>query len=174
MRTAFAALAVLVALACGWLLADQRHEARAQGKGGGGKDGGGGRTQCAIDSVTPVAFGAYDAEASTAQTTSGQLRFSCKPQNRTVTVRVTIGPSGVTGSIADRALRELGGAEQLHYNLFQDQRGTIIWGDGTTGGSPALVTGQGSFSVDIYGIAHPGQQVAEGLYADALRITILP
>jgi spore coat protein U-like protein len=171
MRTALAALAVLVVFVCAWLLADHRLEVHAQGKGGKDK---GGKVQCSIDSVTPVAFGSYDADSSTPATSTGELRFSCKPANQTLTVKVTIGPSTVSGSIAERKMRELGGSDQLSYNLFQDQRGSILWGDGVNGGSAAFVTGQKTFRVEIYGIAPPAQLVGEGLYADALRITILP
>ena len=173
MRTAAITVVLALGFACGWLLGGQPPEARAQGKGGKGGGGGGGAVQCSIDSVTPVALGNYDPESATAATSTGQLRFSCKG-NQTLTVQVTIGPSAVSGSIADRAMRELGGSDELHYNLFQDQRGTIIWGDGVNGGSPAFVTGSKNFSVEIYGIAHPAQQVSQGIYADALRITILP
>lgn len=157
-----ATLALLLALAC----AVQAQAPRPSKKGGG-------NTSCTIDTVTSVAFGSYDTDSASAQTSTGELRFSCKP-NKTLTVQVTIGPSSVTGSIVDRALRELGGSDQLRYNLFQDQRGTVIWGDGVTGGNPAFVTGSKTFNVEIYGIASPGQQVSEGIYADTLRITILP
>jgi spore coat protein U-like protein len=171
MRAAALTLALGLCFACGWLLSDQPQQARAQGKGKGG--GGGGNVHCAIDSVTPVALGTYDPESATSTTGTGQLRFSCKG-NQTLTLQITIGASGVSGSIADRVMRELGGSDELHYNLFQDQRGTVIWGDGVNGGSPAFVTGSKNFSVEIYGIAHPAQQVSQGIYADALRITILP
>lgn len=170
MRTAAITLALALGFACGWLLGGKPQDARAQGKKDGG---GGGPVQCSIDSVTSVALGAYDPDSASAATSTGQLRFSCKG-NQTLTVQVTIGPSAVSGSIADRAMRELGGGDQLHYNLFQDQRGAILWGDGVNGGVPAFVTGSKTFSVEIYGIARPLQQVSQGIYADALRITILP
>ena len=179
MRSVLAPLAALLAgLAAALLLVDLRIDANAQGKGGGGKDGGGGagavKVQCSIDSVTAVVFGNYDTASPAAATSTGQLNFSCKPQNQTVTVKISIGPSGVSGSIADRALREAGGADRLHYNLFHDQRGTIVWGDDLAGGTSRIVTGKGTFGVEIYGVAQPLQPVAEGIYADALQITIQP
>lgn len=129
--------------------------------------------RCSVDSVTSVAFGNYDPESAQEQNTTGRLRFHCEPPDK-ITVQVTIGPSATTGSVSDRAMRELGGGDQLHYNLFQDRRGTIVWGDGVTGGSPAFVEGKNKFNVEIYGIAPPNQQVDVGTYADVLRITILP
>jgi spore coat protein U-like protein len=165
------ALALLVALAL--LPAEQGRDAHAQGKGKGKGKGGGGNTRCSIDSATSVAFGFYDTDAASAETTTGELRFSCKP-NQTLTVQVTISPSAASGSISDRRMRELGGSDELQYNLFQDQRGTIVWGDGIRGGSPALVTGSGNFSVPIFAIAPPGQNVSVGIYLDAVTITILP
>ena len=169
MRAARITLILLATSAAAWLLGERGHEVRAQGK-----DKGGGGKSCTVDSVTPVAFGNYDPDSPIPLTSTGQLLFSCKPANQQMTVKISIGPSAVSGSIADRAMRELGGSDQLHYNLFQDQRGTILWGDGIRGGSAAFVTGSKSFSVQIYGIARNAQQVGVGIYADALRITILP
>jgi spore coat protein U-like protein len=125
-----------------------------------------------IDSVTPVAFGLYDTDSGVEQTSSGEIRFSCKPANKTVTVTVAIGPSGISGTIADRSMRGAGSGDELHYNLFQDPRGTVVWGDGTNGGSPAVVTGVGSFSLEIFGVAHPNQSIGEDIYADVLQVTI--
>jgi spore coat protein U-like protein len=171
MRSALAPLAALLAgVAAALLLVDARMDANAQGKGGAG----GGNVQCSVDSVTAVAFGNYDTASPSAATSTGQLNFSCKPQKQTVSVKISIGPSGVSGSIADRALREAGGADTLHYNLFHDQRGSIVWGDDLAGGTSMVVTGQGTFSVEIYGVVQPLQPVAEGIYADALQITIQP
>jgi len=172
MRSVPAALALILAIGFALLLANRGHDARAQGKPP--DKGGGGNVQCTIDSVTPVAFGGYDSDSDVAHTSTGELRFSCKPANQTLTIKITLGPSSVSGSIADRAMRELAGSDQLHYNLFQDPRGSVLWGDGVTGGAPRFVVGQKQFSVEIYGIAPPAQTVAAGLYADTLRITILP
>ena len=168
MRAAGVTLALLAAFAGAWLLSERGHQALAQGKKGGGGTG------CSVNSVTSVAFGNYEPDAPTPLTSTGALLFSCKPANQELTVKVTIGPSQVSGSITDRAMRELGGTDQLHYNLFQDQRGQILWGDGNRGGSPAFVTGTKDFRVEIYGIARNAQQVSVGLYADVLRIAILP
>src|SRR5262245_12117319 len=129
MRTAAATLAVLFGVLIAFLLPPQGpQDAHAQGKGGGGN------TRCSIDSVTSVAFGTYDTDSSTQDTSTGALRFSCQP-SKTLTVQVAIGPSAVSGSISERRMQSLGGADQLRYNLFQDQRGTIVWGDGLNGGS---------------------------------------
>ena len=168
MRTALASLTAAFILACVLIAIDRPHDARAQGKKPPAQ------TRCTIYSVTAVAFGSYDTDAGNDHTTTGRLDFSCTPPNQTITVQVTIGPSATSGSITERRMRELGGADELRYNLFQDQRGTIVWGDGVTGGSAAFFTGAKSFSVEIYGIARAKQQVSVGLYADSVRITILP
>jgi spore coat protein U-like protein len=169
-RAALASAAVLLALAATALVPP----AHPQGKGkGGGGGGGGSGTRCTISSAPPIAFGLYDSESPVPRASSGELRFSCTP-NKTLTVKVTIGPSAASGSIDDRRMRELGGDDQLRYNVFQDARGTIIWGDGVSGGSAAFVTGKGDFSAQVYGVAPPRQSVGEGLYIDALRVTILP
>lgn len=171
MRAATAGL--ILALLLAWAVLPVGQEpAYAQGKGGGGK-GGGGKVSCTIDSVTSVAFGNYDTESGIPLTSSGQLLFSCTPP-RTVTIKVTIGPSAVSGSIADRAMRQLDGRDQLHYNLFQDARGSVIWGDGMNGGSAAFITGSKTFRAEIYGIVRERQEVSEGVYADTLRITLAP
>ena len=165
--------ALIVALLLAWALATGTQQpAFAQGKGKGGGGGGGG-ARCSIDSVTAVAFGNYDAEAGTPQRTTGTLLFSCTPP-RTMTVKVTLGPSAVSGSITDRRMRELGGGDELHYNLYQDTRGTIIWGDGINGGNAAFITGAKNFRAEIHGVARELQQVSVGYYLDTLRITIMP
>jgi spore coat protein U-like protein len=137
------------------------------------KGGKGGNIRCTIDSVTPVSFGSYDTASDVARHSTGSLRFTCTP-GKTMTIQVAIGPSAMTGSVTDRAMRELGGGDLLHYNLFQDQRGSVLWGDGINGGTPASITGHKDYHAEIYGIARPHQQVSEGTYVDVLRITVLP
>jgi len=134
--------------------------------------GQGGNVRCSIGTAPLIAFGEYDTESNMARHTNGELRFNCQP-NKTMTVRVDIGPSGVSGSISDRRMRG-SGADELGYNLFQDARGTILWGDGVRGGVPAFVTGKDEFRVQIHGVIPARQQVVEGLYSDSVRITILP
>jgi len=174
MRTLVPALALVVGIAAGVLLGELRQDAHAQGQGGGKGSGGGGANNvaCTIDSVTGVAFGIYDEESAAAQPSSGQLNFSCKPKNKPVTVKITIGPSTVTGSITDRAMQQAGGGDSLHYNLFQDSRGSVIWGDDAAGGSSMVLTGADSFSVEIFGYIYPSQDVTEDIYADTLQISI--
>ena len=155
MRTALASLAVVLALV-----------AHAQGT----------RVlpvRCTIDKATAVNFGSYDPDARLEESSTGQLNFTCQPNDR-VTLQVHIGPSAVSGSIAERRMRELGGSDELRYNLFQDRRGTVIWGDGVNGGSPAFVTGSRTFRLEIFGVMPAGQEVSAGTYADLLRVTILP
>src|SRR5262249_29469405 len=48
--------------------------------------------RCSINSVTSVAFGTYDTDSTTQDTSTGQLRFSCQPSS-TLTIQVAIGPS---------------------------------------------------------------------------------
>lgn len=164
------ALAVLLALSLP--PPDRVREAHAQGKGG-GKGKGGGAIRCTIDSATSVNFGTYDPDAGRESNTSGRLQFTCQP-NQTLTVQVNIGASAVSGSINDRRMRELGAGDDLQYNLFQDRRATVVWGDGASGGEPALVTGSGTFRIEIFGVMPPRQDVSAGTYADVVRITILP
>jgi spore coat protein U-like protein len=129
--------------------------------------------RCTFDSVTGVAFGSYDTSSPVAHVSAGRLRFSCRLA-RATTMKVLIGPSAVSGSISDRQMRQLGGSDVLHYNLFQDTRGSIVWGDGINGGNAAFISGSREISADIHGAIRPRQQVSEGVYLDALRITLMP
>lgn len=155
MRIAFAAL-ILVALTA----AQPAHAQRRP-------------PACTIDSATPVVFGLYEPESGSPRTSTGRLTFRCSSL-ALVTVRVSIGPSAVSGSINDRQMGELAGSDRLHYNLYRNQAGTQIWGDGITGGTPASITGRTRFEVEVYGVIRAGQQVSEGLYGDRVRITIMP
>ena len=74
------------------------------------------------------------------------------------TLAVTMGPSAVAGSIAERRMRGAGG-DELRYNIFQDQRGARIWGDGAAGGSAAIVSGRKDITLEMYGIVPPRQDV---------------
>ena len=166
MRIILAALTFLAIFSGAWLLADPAREVYAQTPA---KQ----PLHCTIDTVSAVDFGSYDPDDRRDETSSGRLVFTCHPSNR-VTIQVNIGPSTVSGSIVDRRMRELGGNDELRYNLFQDRRGTVIWGDGHSGGSPAIITGSKTFRVDIFGVMPANQEVSSGIYADAVRITILP
>lgn len=129
--------------------------------------------RCRIASVTSLNFGGYDSESAMPLTSTAVLRVSC-PRIVSRQITVTVGPSSVTGSINDRRLRRLGGSDELRYNVYQDQRGTRVWGDGTTGGSPLVTTVRGDETIELYGIVDAGQDAAEGVYGDALRITVMP
>jgi spore coat protein U-like protein len=66
------------------------------------------------------------------------------------------------------------GNATLNYNLFMEQPGSRIWGDGT-GGSQTLTTtsAAGSASFQVFGrIAAQQGQVRVGSYSDTIMVTV--
>jgi spore coat protein U-like protein len=79
-----------------------------------------------------------------------------------------------SGSSFARTMRQ--GADLLHYNLFLDPSATRIWGDGSQGTvvySQSKPQNHQTYTVTIFGRVFEQQDVAAGLYQDAITATIL-
>jgi len=156
-RPIAAALAALVLLACS--------EARA--------------LDCFV-SVTGVAFGTYDPLATTATTSTGNVRVRCiHIGGGAVRANYTVDLSqGNSGNFAQREMRS--GNSALLYNLFNGATYTQIWGNGTGGSvrvAYSLLVNPGNFAQNImdhriYGRIPPQQAVDTGLYNDTILVTL--
>jgi spore coat protein U-like protein len=125
---------------------------------------------CSI-SVQDMVFDAYDPSSKLPLDSVAEVAIDC---TRPVPVTLQLGPSRVTGSVADRRMRHLSrSAEALGYNLFSDPSRTRVWGDGARGSASALHIERRGV-VRIYGRIFPGQEPWVGTYEDAVSITILP
>ena len=123
---------------------------------------------CTVRS-TPVSFGAYDRLSTTDLTALGSITVSCSAAGQ-ITIFLS---SGGSGGFFPRRMTAPGNAT-LNYNLFMDQPGSRIWGDGT-GGSQTLTatSAAGSASFQVFGRIPAQQgQVRVGSYSDTIMVTV--
>lgn len=59
----------------------------------------------------------------------------------------------------------------LDYNLFTDPAFTQVWGDGTAG--TFTMMSNGNDILRVYGQIAAGQNVADGVYSDAVTVLIM-
>jgi spore coat protein U-like protein len=121
-------------------------------------------TSCAINSVTPVSFGAYDPMAAIDDDSVGNVKYTC---NKVVTIALSL--SGVQ---PNGARHMVSGSDTLLYNIFADAARTIVIGDGTNGASARLVNASSSQrTTQLYGRIPAGQDVGSGTYSTSLVLT---
>lgn len=126
--------------------------------------------QCAIDSVSPVAFGSYDPLSSAPLDSTGSVTYKCL-LSLSVTIDVSTGSSA---SYAARTMKNAGG-DALTYNLYLDAARLTVWGNAAGNGTVhygpiiALLT---AVTVPIFGRIPAKQDAAVGGYADTIVITL--
>lgn len=117
---------------------------------------------CSVSSPG-LAFGSYDALASSSLDGVGNINVSCD-----VSASFTIALSAGSGSFEQRLMTA--GASQLGYNLYTDASRTTVWGDGITGNTVSA-TGD-AVTVSVYGRIPARQNVPAGVYADSITVTV--
>ena len=126
--------------------------------------------QCAIQNLTPIAFGIYDPTAAAPVDANGSFRVRCRPRS---SYSASIS-TGASGNFFPRTLIQ--GPNALAYNLFREPARATVWGDGSGGSQVVTVANSGPpgnpVTVTIYGRLPAGQWVAAGAYADTLVLTI--
>lgn len=115
-------------------------------------------------STSGVAFGSYDPLDSADKRSAGIVRLTCDEP-----VSATIALSHNSPASAARALTN--GSDQLVYELYADPQRTSVWGDGSGGGSPVTLTGDGT-DRSIYGVIPARQRVSAGTYVDTIMMTV--
>lgn len=126
--------------------------------------------QCAIQGLTPLAFGAYDPTAAAAEDANGSFQVRCTPRTN-YSARIS---TGASGGFFPRAMVQ--GPNALAYNLFREAARVTVWGDGS-GGTQVVTVGDSGppgnpVTVTIFGRLPAGQWVAAGSYSDTLVLTI--
>jgi spore coat protein U-like protein len=125
--------------------------------------------QCRVSVESGVAFGPYNVFNTSHVDTTGQISWRC-PGNSPVPVQITI-TRGANGDATSRRLAM--GGDFLRYDLYRDAARTIVWGDGTYGGSyTAVYPGGGWIPVSIYARIPKEQDVAAGTYSDTITVVI--
>lgn len=133
-------------------------------------------SQSCIVTTVPVAFGAYDPSASSANETTGSVSVTCTV-GTAYSIALDAGANASTpGNAATRRMLA-NGSDHLVYTLYLDIARSTIWGDGNNGtsASPAATshTGDGTAqSQTVYGSIPAGQYVAAGAYADTVVATV--
>ena len=137
-------------------------------------------TTCSL-AAGNLAFGGYDVFSPVHLDSSGALVITCRRNGGlpNVTVSIAIGPSASSGSIVNRSMQRLGGADFLGYNLFRDATRTSVWGN-TAGVNTFVQTisvpnnGSAQVSATIFGRVSAGQDVRTGIYSDTVMVTVTP
>jgi spore coat protein U-like protein len=125
--------------------------------------------QCRVSVDSGVAFGPYNVFGTGHVETTGQISWRC-PGNTPVAVQITISSGDNRDGISRRLAQ---GGEFLRYDLYLDAARTLVWGDGTYGGSyTAVYPGGGWVRIAIYARIPKEQDVAVGVYADTVTVVI--
>jgi len=117
-------------------------------------------------SVSPqsVSFGNYDPLGPAPLEGVGNINVSCD-----AVTSFTVSISAGTGSYSARLMTGI--ADQMNYNLYTDATHLMIWGDGTGSSNTVSATAAGS-NLTVYGRIPARQNVAAGIYADTIIVTV--
>jgi spore coat protein U-like protein len=127
------------------------------------------KPKCSFLVASALAFGTYDPLAAAPLDSTASIRYDCPPGQAP---RVTLDAGG-SGTFVWRELRQ--GAEVLRYNLYLDAARTAVWGDGTGGSSAGpgqTSVAQGVSTAWVFARVPAAQDVAAGVYADTVRVTL--
>ena len=128
-------------------------------------------------SATTLAFGDYSPRNPAVVSSVGTIRLTCTALLQ-VNVQYTITLSaGGGGSYGARRMTTGGAATTLAYQLYRDAAGTSVWGDGSAGtatvqGVESLVLLGSGRTISVYGRLPARQNVAPGVYADTVMVTV--
>jgi spore coat protein U-like protein len=127
------------------------------------------QAQCRVSVDASVAFGPYNVFGTGHVETTGDVSWRC-PGNSPMAVQITISGGNNRDGISRRLAQ---GGEFLRYDLYRDAARTLVWGDGTYGGSyTAVYPGGGWIHVAIYARIPKEQDVAAGIYTDTVAVVI--
>jgi spore coat protein U-like protein len=123
--------------------------------------------------TTNINFGIYDVFSNMPKDSTGSISVECDEAPPPV-VAIRIGPSSGSGGFNPRQMRHTTRPDRLNYNLFIDSSRSVVWGDGTGGGSTVAnkVTKNKTWVSTLYGRIPAGQDVSVGTYADTVSVTI--
>ncbi len=130
---------------------------------------------CTIQSLPTLGFPNYDVFVAAPTVTSQIATIRCTGSGSLPSFTVGIGQSATSGSISGRQMAQTLGSGRLNYNIYKDGGYSNLWGDGTAGTTPLVVTTAGlNTSVPIYGKIDPGQDAPVGNYNDTVVMSVNP
>lgn len=125
--------------------------------------------QCRVSVNASVSFGPYDVFGNDHVETTGQISWRCQGRSPWP-VQITISRGNNHDGISRRLAQ---GGEFLRYDLYRDAGRTVVWGDGTYGGSyTAVYPGGGWIPLTIYARIPKSQDAAIGTYTDSVTVII--
>jgi spore coat protein U-like protein len=136
-----------------------------------------GASICAITVLPTLIFPSYDVFVGAPTVTSGIARIRCTGSGSLPSFTVGIGQSATSGSISGRQMAQQGAGNtgRLNYNIYKDGGYSNLWGEGTAGTTPLIVTTAGATTqVAIYGKIDPGQDAPVGNYQDTVIMSVDP
>jgi spore coat protein U-like protein len=136
-----------------------------------------GASTCSITVLPTLGFPNYDVFAGGPTLTSGIARIRCTGSGSLPSFTVGMGQSATSGSISGRQMSQQGAGNtgRLNYNIYKDGGYSSLWGDGTGGTTPLVVTNpSGTTQVPIYGKIDPGQDAPVGNYKDTVVMSVDP
>lgn len=136
---------------------------------------------CRVGSGLALAFGNYDLLAAVPTDSLASVVVTCGRDGgpSRVQVEVQLGPGGAGGTVVSRRLRNPAASEFLSYGLFRDPARASPWGN-TSGVDTVIQSvavpnkGTASLTFTIFGRIPPRQEVAAGVYTDAVQVTVTP
>jgi spore coat protein U-like protein len=135
------------------------------------------QTSCNGGNVS-LSLGAYNAFQAAPLDSSGISHVELHRTGRTgtTTVRLGIGPSTVSGTIATRQMALADGHRLLSYNLYRDAGRTLVWGEHARhehDGSEHHASQQHVGSAHLHDLRRINalQDVRPGTYNDSLTVT---
>jgi len=126
-----------------------------------------------------LSLGNYQSYSDTALDSAAVFVVTCTRTGgpRLTPVTVALGASLSSGSIANRQLRQDGGADLLRYNLYREPARVSVWGE-TPGSDTVTQTANldnktsDVLSFNIFARIDALQDVRAGSYSDRLAVTI--
>lgn len=125
-------------------------------------------SECSVN-VSGTNFGVY--YPTTYTQSSGEIVINCIvgiPYQIKLDAGMNSTNSGIT-----RKMRSTSGVSTLDYNLYRDPSYIEVWGDGIAG--TYIVSGTGTGGTEfrkIYGLIPSDQNVADGVYTDAVNVLV--
>jgi spore coat protein U-like protein len=136
-----------------------------------------GASVCTIQSLPILGFANYDVFVGAPTLTSGIATIHCTGSGALPAFIIGIGQSATSSSISGRQMAQQGAGAtgRLNYNIYKDGGYSNLWGDGTAGTTPLVVTTAGpNTQVPVYGKIDPGQDAPVGNYKDTVIMSVNP
>lgn len=136
-----------------------------------------GASSCSITALPTLSFPPYDVFVGAPTVTSGIATIRCTGSGSLPSFTVGIGQSATSNSISGRQMAQQGAGStgRLNYNIYKDGGYSNLWGDGTAGTTPLVVTTAGpNTQVPVYGKIDPGQDAPVGNYKDTVILSVNP